>query len=261
MNIIISAIGSLVNKSVKSGLMVIIALLICYPFSVYTQDEDKGVVIDQVIAIVGSNVVLQSDLESQYLQYQMQQGGQGEPEEVRCSMLEGMVFQKLLLNQAELDSVEVSDGMVESELDRRLRYYISMMGSQEKFEEFYRMSVVDFKEEFREQVRENMLVENVQQTLTLNVKITPSEVRSYYKDIPRDSLPLLNSEVKMSQIVKLPPVNQEEIEKGRDERKEEDQNRPKVFLMTNRIDKHPDLESQPQQEQRAGEVVAQIEEQ
>ncbi len=212
MNIKISAIGSVVNKPGKMGFVMFIALLICFPFFAFTQNEGEGVIIDQIIAIVGSNVILQSDLESQYLQYQMQQGGKGDPSEVKCSMLEGMVFQKLLLNQAELDSVVVSDGMVESELDRRLRYYISMMGSQEKFEEFYRMSVVDFKEEFREQVQENMLVEQVQRDLTMNLKITPSEVRSYYKDIPKDSLPLMNSEVKMSQIVKLPPVNQEEIE-------------------------------------------------
>lgn len=215
MNNRISAIGSVIRKLVLSGFLIIIALLINYPSTGFSQEEvNEGVVLDQVIAIVGQNIILQSDMEAQYLQYQMQEGGgTGEPEEVRCKILESMVFQKLLLNQAEIDSVEVSDAMVESELDRRLRYYISMMGSQEKFEEFYRMSVVEFKEEFREQIKENMLVERVQQDLTMNLKITPSEVRSYYKEIPKDSLPLLNSEVRMSQLVKLPPVNREEIER------------------------------------------------
>lgn len=214
MNIILSAIGSVINKLVLSGIVMSIALLINFPSTGISQNTDEGVVIDQVIAIVGSNIVMQSDLETQYLQFQMQEGGgKGEPEEVRCNILESMVFQKLLLNQAELDSLVVSDAEVESELDRRLRYYISMMGSQEKFEEFYRMSVVDFKEEFREQIKENMLVERTQQALTTEIKITPSEVRSFYKTIPQDSLPLINSEVKMSQLVKLPPVNQEEIER------------------------------------------------
>lgn len=178
-----------------------------------TNAQNEGIILDQVIAIVGGNIVLQSDLEVQYEQYRLQNGVQGNDPEARCGILEQMVYQKLLLNQAELDSVEVTDGQVESELDRRLRYYISMMGSQEKFEEFYQKTVVEFKEEFRPQIREQMRVESVQQTLTKDIKITPSEVRSFYKEIPKDSLPFINSEVKLSQIVKLPPVNQEEIER------------------------------------------------
>jgi peptidyl-prolyl cis-trans isomerase SurA len=214
MNKIISAIGSVIRKLVLPGFLIILALLINLPLNCFSQDIEEGVMIDQVIAIVGSNAILLSDLEAQYLQYQMQEGGaKGDKTVVKCSILESMVFQKLLLNQAEIDSVEVSDAQVESELDRRLRYYISMMGSQEKFEEFYKMSVIDFKSEFREQIKENMLVERVQQDLTMNLKITPSEVRSYCKDIPPDSLPFINSEVKMSQIVKLPPVNQDEIDR------------------------------------------------
>lgn len=174
---------------------------------------DQGVVIDQIVAVIGGNVILQSDIESQYEQYLAQQGNKGNSATVKCGLLENMLFQKLLLNQAELDSVTVSDGQVESELDRRLRYYISMMGSKEKFEEFYKKSVVEFKEEMREDVRELMMVDNVQQTLTKDVKITPSEVRSFYKALPEDSIPLINSEVKMAQLVKLPPVNREEIER------------------------------------------------
>jgi peptidyl-prolyl cis-trans isomerase SurA len=202
------------NKNLMyAGFMIIITLMVGIPSGLMSQEENTGAVIDQVIGVVGQNIILQSDLESQYIQYMMQQGGKESEEDIKCTIIENMVFQKLLLNQAELDSVEVSDAQVESELDRRLRYYISMMGSQEKFEEFYKMSVVDFKEEFREQVRENMMVENVQQSLTMDIKITPSEVRSFYKEIPQDSLPLVNSEVKMAQIVKLPPVNQDEIER------------------------------------------------
>lgn len=193
--------------------ILIITLLSLYPGinGVYAQTE--GIVIDQIIAVIGKNVVLQSDLEVQYEQYRLQNGLTGKDTAARCEILEQMIYQKLLLNQAELDSVVVTDGQVESELDRRLRYYISMMGSQEKFEEFYQKTVVEFKEEFRPQIREQMRVESVQQSLTSDIKITPSEVRSFYKDIPKDSLPLLNSEVKLKQIVKLPPVNREEVER------------------------------------------------
>jgi peptidyl-prolyl cis-trans isomerase SurA len=132
---------------------------------------------------------------------------------MKCYILESMIFQKLLMNQAELDSVMVSDEQVESELDRRLRYYINLVGSQEKFEEFYQKSVVEFKEELREEVRELIMVQQVQQTLTKNVKVTPSEVRAFYKSIPSDSLPYINSKLSLAQIVKMPPVNREEIER------------------------------------------------
>lgn len=193
-----------------------LGLLLMLPFIVSlntTIAQEEGLIIDQIIAVVGGNAILQSDMEVQYEQFRLQEGISGDDKGVRCNILEQMVYHKLLLNQAELDSVEITDGQVESELDRRLRYYISMMGSKEKFEEFYQKTVVEFKEEFRPQIREQMMVENVQQTLTADVKITPSEVRAYYKDIPKDSLPFVNSEVKLQQIVKLPPVNPEEIER------------------------------------------------
>lgn len=175
--------------------------------------EPQGVIIDQVIAVVGSNIILQSDLQTQFEQYRAESGMQGSEESMKCTILESMVFQKLLLNQAELDSVVITDPQVESELDRRLRYYISLVGSQEKFEEFYQKSVVEFKDELREEVRELLLVQNVQQTLTADIKITPSEVRSFYKTIPKDSLPYMNSEMTLSQIVKMPPVNRAEVER------------------------------------------------
>jgi len=194
--------------------LILIFSVFLVPINTFAQDNDsEGQVLDKVVAVVGGNIVLKSDLDSQYEQYQMQEGFNGTHDETTCTILENMVFQKLLLNQAELDSVEISDGQVESELDRRLRYYISLLGSKEKFEEFYQKSVVEFKEDLREQVRELLLVQNVQQNLTKDVKITPSEVRSFYKSIPSDSVPLINSVVKLAQIVKLPPVNPEEIER------------------------------------------------
>lgn len=186
----------------------IFGLLVFLPFALFSQEN--GVVIDQVVAVVGGKIILQSEIELQYFQYRMQQGIKGSESGVKCSFLENMLFQKLLLNQAEIDSVEVTDAQVESELDRRLRYFISQFGSQEKFEEFYEKSVVEFKEEFREQVKEQLMVESIQGKITEDVKITPSEVREFYKSIPADSLPLINSEMEIAQIVKMPKISNEE---------------------------------------------------
>ncbi len=205
------------NKTCSPGLLKLAGLLLFFALigKVTTAQEEipEGVVIDQVIAVVGGNVVLQSELETQYLQATMEQGVQGEENTIKCGLLENMIYQKLLLNQAELDSVEISDGQVESELDRRLRYYISLFGSQDKFEEFYQKSVVEFKEELREQVRELLMVQSVEQTLTQDVKVTPTEIRQYYKNIPEDSIEFINSQVRLAQLVKLPPVNDEEVER------------------------------------------------
>ena len=198
----------------------IIVLLFIAHETLNAQDEGGGKVIDQVVAVVGGNIILESEIEAQYLQYREQQRITGSSSFVKCSLFENMLYQKLLLNQAELDSVEVSNVQVESEMDRRLRHYISLFGSQEKFEEFYQKSIIEFKDELREQVEELMLVERVQQTITLNVNVTPSDVKSFFKKIPQDSLPFINSEVELAQIVKMPPVNAEERKRVRNKLQE-----------------------------------------
>lgn len=176
----------------KYGLPVFLIILSSNLFS-----QQEGKVIDQVVGVVGANIILESEIEAQYVQYTMQEGIKGNSETVKCSIFENMMYQKLLLNQAELDSVEVSDAQVQGEMDRRLRHYISLFGSAEKFEEFYQKSILEFKEELSEQVRELMMVETVQQTITQDVTITPSEVKAFFKDIPADSIPLINSEVQL----------------------------------------------------------------
>jgi peptidyl-prolyl cis-trans isomerase SurA len=190
-----------------------ISLIIINLWTIFLLGQENGKIIDQVIAQVGGNIVLESEVEAQYMQYVMQEGITSNSENVKCSLLETMLYQKLLLNQAELDSVTVSDAQVESEMDRRLRHYIAMIGSPEKFEEFYGKSILEFKDDLRDQVKELIMVEEVQRTITSNVKVTPSEVKAFFRKIPNDSLPTINSEVELSQIVKLPPINYDEIEK------------------------------------------------
>lgn len=176
------------------------------PSSVTAQQK----VIDRIVAVVGTNMILESELEAQYLQYRMQGMIDGTASEVKCQILENMLLENLLLNQAELDSVTVGDSEVEQSLDQRLRYFISQFGSQEKLEEYYQKTILEIKEEFRELVRNQMMIKAVQDQITENVFVTPSEVKSFYKDIPRDSLPLINAEVEMVQIVKTPPISMEQ---------------------------------------------------
>jgi len=167
----------------------------------------SDVVIDQVVAVVGQNIILESDIENQYYQYRLQSGIIGGGTSVRCQMLENILFQKLLLNQAEIDSIVVQELQIEERMDQRLRYFISQMGSRERFEEYYGKSIEEFKEEFHDEIEDQIKVEQAQATVVLDVAVTPSEVKAFFRAIPEDSIPLVNSTVMIGEIVRTPPVS------------------------------------------------------
>jgi peptidyl-prolyl cis-trans isomerase SurA len=174
--------------------------------NVFPQD----VVVDRIIAIVGKNMILESDVEAQYLQEKMQGNIEGSATSARCRILQKMLSDNLLLNQAELDSIVVSESEVDRSLDQRLRYFISQFGSQEKLEDYYGKSIIEIKEEFREMVRNYMLIDQVVSKITENVIVTPSEVKEFYREMPPDSVPLISARVEMTQIIKIPPVSLEQ---------------------------------------------------
>lgn len=187
-------------------MLICLAALIFFPGKIQAQDK----VVDRIIAVVGQNMVLESDIESQYLQAKMQGSIEGASRTVKCQILESMLLQNVMLNQAELDSVQVSDSEVEQSLDQRLHYFISQFGSQEKLEEYYGKTLLEIKEEFRSLVKNNMLVQKVQENITKNVFVTPSDVKVFYRQMPADSVPLISAKVEMRQIVKIPPVSLEQ---------------------------------------------------
>lgn len=165
--------------------------------------------IDKVVAVVGENAILYSDIENQYLQYIMQ-GNTANSDAMRGKIFEEVMFAKLLLNQAQLDSIEISDDQVESEMDRRLQYFISQIGSKEKLEQYYNKSLIDIKNDLRDVIREQILTQQVKGSITESIKITPSEIKTYFNKIPKDSLPIIESEIKYEVITLMPEVNAEE---------------------------------------------------
>ena len=166
-------------------------------------------VIDKVVAVVGKNIVLQSDIESQYLQYQLS-GQTGSAHAIRCQILEELLLQKLMLNQAEMDSITVTDDKVEASMNQKLRYFVSRMGSQEKLEAYFNKTISEIKEELRQAERDHMLQEQVQAGIMDNIVVTPKEVKAFYRDIPKDSIPMIDEEYEIVQIVKRPPVSLDE---------------------------------------------------
>lgn len=167
------------------------------------------VVVDEIVAIVGNKPILKSDIENQKLQLEAQ--GYFASGDIRCEILEELLFQKLLLNQAMLDSIEVSAKEVNAEIDRRLRYFVNQIGSEEKLEEFYNKSIPEIKEEFRILIRDQLLTQRMQGELTADISVTPSEVKKFFNKLPVDSLPLVNTEIELNQIVLSPDIKNTEI--------------------------------------------------
>ncbi len=167
-------------------------------------------VIDKVVAVIGKNIILQSDIENQYIQYRMQGMAEGTGKEVRARILEDLLLQKLMLNQAEMDSISVTDEQVETQMDQRIRYFVSRIGSQEKMEEQFGKSMAEIKEEVRQAVKDQMLQEQVQAKIMQNVVVTPQEVKEFFNAIPKDSLPDIAPNYEIVQIVKRPPVSIDE---------------------------------------------------
>ena len=163
-------------------------------------------IIDRVVAVVGQNIILQSDIEAQYHQYRLQGGIKGSANTIRCEILEDLMFQKLMLNQAEMDSITVTDEQVNADVDRWISYFISQVGSQENLEKYYKKTMPEIREELFRVRRDNMLVEQVQQLILSNVEVTPSEVKSCYYGMSKDSIPMVNSKYEIAHLVKKPPI-------------------------------------------------------
>lgn len=162
--------------------------------------------VDQIVAIVGSKIILNSEVEQQY-QVFLSQGNYAKPE-VKCAILDQMILNKMLLHYAIVDSLEVTETQVEDGMDRRFRYYVEQFGSVEKFEEFYGKSVLEWREEIRPLFRENLLTQAMRDKVERNTTVSPAEVKAYFKEIPKDSLPLINAEIEYQQIVKNVPFSE-----------------------------------------------------
>ena len=191
---------------------VILVVLMVSVFQAKAQNEK---VIDEIAALVGSHPVYWSDVEAQFAQAKAQ-GMKGDPIALKCEIFENLIFQKLLVYQAEIDSLVVSDDQVNSELDRRLRYYIQQFGSQQKLEEFYDKSLEEFKNELREPLRLELLSQQAQAAIVENVKMTPNETKEYFNSLSTDSIPIIPTEYEIGQIVKTPVVGPTQLKEARD---------------------------------------------
>jgi len=183
--------------------IIISAILSFFSFTSYTQ------IVDEIIAVVGNEVVLSSDIETQYLQYLSQ--GYTDSEEVRCQIIEDVLYQKLLVHQAKLDSTDVSEDDVNQELDSRLNSFISQLGSEEALEEYFKKSTSELKIEFYEIIYNQLLTQRMQSSITSSVSITPEEVKLFFQEMKKSSdIPVMPTTLEISQIIKIPEITLDE---------------------------------------------------
>lgn len=170
--------------------------------------------LDKVAAVVGGAVILQSDIENQYAQYLAQ--GNKENTDIKCYFLQQLLTQKLLSQQAVIDSVAVTDEQVDDEVSRRMRVFVQRAGGQERLEQFLNRSMLQYKDEIRPDVKEQLIANKMQGKITEKVSVTPLDVKRYFEAIPKDSLPYYNTEVEIGQVVVLPKLTKKEKETFRD---------------------------------------------
>lgn len=176
--------------------------------------QDQGVVIDRIIAKVDDKIILQSELEQAYLQFLS--SGQVNSGTSKCNIFESLVVNKLLVAKAEIDSVIVLEPEVDNNLDQRMQMIISQVGGNEAaLENYYGKSLEDIRNELRESVREQLIIQRMQNTITADISVTPAEVQEFFNKIPGDSLPYFSAEVSIGQIVKIPEVGNDVKEKAR----------------------------------------------
>ncbi|MBO4453865.1 MAG: peptidylprolyl isomerase [Paludibacteraceae bacterium] len=168
-------------------------------------------VIDEVIWIVGDEAILRSEVEEERLRAQYE--GTPIAGDPYCVIPEQLAVQKLFLHQAELDSIEANESTVSHQVDMRLNYYINQIGSKEKMEEYFRKTSSEIREEMMTTVRNQMIIQQMQQKLTQNIKPTPADIRRYYNSLPIDSIPMMPAHVEVQILSFEPPVPVAETER------------------------------------------------
>ncbi|MBR3093332.1 MAG: peptidylprolyl isomerase [Bacteroidaceae bacterium] len=172
-------------------------------------------VIDEVIWVVGDEPILKSDVEQARLE--AMQSGQRIEGDPYCVIPEQLAIQKLFLHQASIDSITASEAEVQMNVDKQVDFYVQNIGSKEKVEEYFGKTMTQIREQLANMARDNNIVGQVRQNIVKDIKVTPAQVRRYFKDVPEDSLPFIPTQVEVQIIVREPRIEPQEIQRVKDE--------------------------------------------
>lgn len=197
------------------SIFAIMSLWMVFPLQGKNVNDSIQSVVDEVIWVVGDEAILKSDVEQMRIQAQ-QEGVRwsGDPD---CAIPEQIAVQKLYLHQAAIDSIEVTEAEITQGIEQQIEYMISVIGSREKLEEYHKKNMTQIRNELRESFRERQLVQEMQRHLVKDITVTPADVRRYFADLPQDSIPFVPTEVEVQIISQTPRVDQEEINRVKEE--------------------------------------------
>ncbi len=201
-------------KFIKLTYLFSLFIICSYSFKGISQ-ESTGVVVDEIIVRVDDYIVLRSELESTYLDILSR--GERISGNTKCAVLKDLITNKLLVAKAEIDSVLVEDGQVDQELNSRMALIINQVGSEDEIEKYYNKTIAEFKKELFDDIKEQLIVRKMRQEILTDVAVSPEEVKDFYESVPSDSLPYFSTQVKVSQIVKVPEVGKEQKDKTKGE--------------------------------------------
>lgn len=196
--------------TLNNFIVAILALLLFSP----RLDAQQEILLDEIIAVVGDNIILKSEIEVQVIQAQAQ--GYMD-DDIACQVLDQLLLEKMFVAQAVIDSVIVEPLEVEGEIARRLDYFQSLFPSQEAMEEYYGRSLLQMKEDFREDVQNQLLAQRMKGQITSGVQVTPSEVKAFFDAIPVDSLPYYNAEIELGQLIIEPEITRKHKETAKNQ--------------------------------------------
>ena len=175
-------------------------------------------IVDEVVWVVGDEAILKSEVEAMRLQAQQEgRRWKGNPD---CAIPEQLAVQKLFLNQADIDSVEVSSSDISDRVESQLNYWIEASGSREKLEEYKKMSISQIREEMYDQVGDMLRMQKMREKLVSDAKVLPTEVSNYFKNLPEDSIPYVPTEVEVQILTQTPQIEQQEIDRIKDQLRE-----------------------------------------
>ena len=186
---------------------VVLALAVSVPAPVAAQEADNQIV-DQIVAVVGDDIVLKSDVD-QLVSRMVQQRRTNYTDDMWMQALDQLIDQKILAEEARRDTtITVSDGQLENQLSRRIDQLKQQAGGEDALEEAYGKSVLELKESFKEDFRDQILAQQLRQRRMQKIEITPSEVKRWFERIPRDSLPRLPKTVRLAHVVRYPKASE-----------------------------------------------------
>ena len=172
-------------------------------------------VVDEVIWVVGDEPILKSDVEVTRIQAAMEgQRWKGDPD---CAIPEQLAVQKLFLHQAAIDSIEVTESEISSQIEGRIDYMVQQIGSREKLEEYRKQTLSQIRTSMHDDLRDQLMIQRMKESLVKDIQVTPAEVRRYFKDLPQDSIPFVPTEVEVQIIAQTPKIAVEEINRVKDE--------------------------------------------